>query len=80
MNRAEAFARAKELHRPNPDLGEEPRAATRRWVEITEDPTRPGPVRDTLCWVVEFGGDEGATADVYLEDATGKLLKEELYA
>lgn len=78
--REQAIARAKELHEVDPMAGEEARAATRRWVELTEDRSRPGPLRDTLCWVVEFGGDDGATYDVYLEDATGKLMRKEGYA
>ncbi len=80
MTRSQAMARAKELHAVDPMLGEDAREATRRWVEVSEDRTKPGPVRDMLCWVVEFGGDEGATADVYIEDASGKLLREEDYS
>ena len=80
MNRAEAIARAKALHPLDESVGEDAHGATRRWVEVMDDPTRPGPIRDTLCWVVEFSGDDGATADVYVEDASGKLLKKEAYA
>ena len=80
MNRKQAMARAKELHRCDPREGEEARAATRRWIEIMADPSKPGPIRDTLCWVVEFGGDSGATYDVVIADATGELLREEGYA
>ena len=80
MNRSEALARAEKVHRLGRKVGEHSSGATRRWVEIMDDPSKPGPIRDTLCWVVEFSGDDGATADVYLEDATGKLLKKEAYA
>ena len=80
MTRKEAIARAKELHEANPLLGEEPKGITRRWVELVEDRTQPGPIRDALCWVVEFCGDEGATADLYIEDATGALVRKETYS
>lgn len=80
MTRQEAIERARELHKVDRKAGEQPTGATRRWVEIMDDPSKPGPIRDTLCWVVEFSGDDGGTADVYIEDATRKLLKKEAYA
>ena len=80
MTRDQAIERAKQLHACEPMEGEEAREVTRRWVELMDDPTRPGPIRDTLCWVVEFGGDSGATCDVTIEDATGNLVRLEAYA
>jgi hypothetical protein len=80
MKRSEVIELAKIYHEPDPKIGEEPKEATRRWVEVTDDPTQPGPVRDVLVWVVEFGGDDGATCDVYIEDAAGTLVKKDGYA
>jgi hypothetical protein len=80
VNKEQAIARAKMLHQSDPMLGEDVRGVTRRWVEHTDDRSRPGPVRDRLVWVVEFGGDSGATFDVYIDDVTGDLLREEGYS
>ena len=57
--------------------GEEATGATERWVEIMEDPTRPGPIRDVKCWVVEFSGDGGPTVDLYLDWTSGEEVKRE---
>ena len=80
MNKEQAIKRARELHELNKLEGEDVRGATRRWVETMDDRTQPGPIRDRLVWVIEFGGDGGATFDVYIDDATGDLLRKEGYA
>lgn len=77
MTRKMALARALELYECAP--GERITGTTRRWVELSEDPSVPGPVRDVLCWVVEFSGDDGPTADLYIGDATGELVKRSTY-
>ena len=61
-------------------LEEDVRGITRRWVEHIEDRSRPGAVRDRLVWVVEFGGDSGATFDVYVDDLTGEVIRKEGYS
>jgi hypothetical protein len=80
VTKKEAMARARAIYKGDPLEGEEPRDATRRWIEIMADPSKPGPIRDTLCWVVEICGDSGATCDLVIADATGELLRREGYS
>lgn len=77
MTKEEAIARAQVLHACAP--GEEPSGATKRWMEIVEDPSVPGPVRDVLCWVVEFSGDSGPSCDLAIDDATGAAVRMATY-
>jgi hypothetical protein len=60
--------------------GEAPTGATERYVEVMEDESRPGPIRDVRCWVVEFSGDYGPTVDVYVECSDGSEVKRMAYA
>jgi hypothetical protein len=48
-------------------------------MEITDDPSQEGPVRDVLCWVVEISGDFGPVCDLVIEEATGALLRTTSY-
>lgn len=78
MNKDQATAIASKLHHCR--SGERPTGATKRWVEFADDPNTASPVRDLLCWVVEFTGDRGPTFDVFVLDADGTLLKKEGFA
>jgi hypothetical protein len=77
MTRDEALERARTLRPLEP--GDEIKGATRRWVEISDNPFAPGPVRDILCWVVEMSGDAGPICDLYIADATGDIVKSSSY-
>ena len=59
--------------------GEETGGATKRWVEVMDDDSRPGPIRDVLCWVVECSGDYGPTCDLYIADEDGSVVKREVF-
>lgn len=74
MTKDEAIERALDIHFRR-ERGEEPTGATERWVEIMADESRPGPIRDLRCWVVEFSGDDGPTVDLYIHVEDGEAVK-----
>ena len=80
MTKDEAIARALEIRKDELQEGEAPTGATERWVEISEDPSQPGPLRDVRCWVVEFSGDDGPTVDLYVAVEDGSVAKRDGYA
>ncbi len=78
MTKEQAIEHA--LHHARLKPGESATGATERYVEVMDDESKPGPIHDVRCWVVEFSGDYGPTVDLYVDCKDGSVVKRMAYA
>ena len=57
-----------------------PRSAELQWVELPERAaTQPGRVRDTRAWVIPFSFQGRPIIELAIEDATGKVVRDQRF-
>ncbi|MFC1706000.1 hypothetical protein ACFL59_04150 [Planctomycetota bacterium] len=79
MTRDEAIGVVEKAHSAGEVRAEEaePLDAERCYIELIADRNTPGPIRNILCWRVRYFNESGPVVDVYVEEPTGEIVRQE---